>query len=214
MKKFLATLLSLALCLGVATGCAGKETPVANSGKDVAETGVKEIPSLKIAFSPYADADQITTATEPLEQLLQAKLLEKGYDVKEIDMTAGTSYTAVGEALSAGSADIGFISGGNYVLFSDDCDVLLTALRYAINKDSDNPADWNDGTIEENTQDMSTYYRCILLAGPSEKGQALLAKVNNGEELTWDDLNSATWSVLSPTSASGYIYPCLWLQEH
>ena len=210
MKKFLATLLSLALCLGVATGCAGKETPAANSGKDVAETGVKEIPSLKIAFSPYADADQITTATEPLEQLLQAKLLEKGYDVKEIDMTVGTSYTAVGEALSAGSADIGFISGGNYVLFSDDCDVLLTALRYAITKDSDNPADWN----EENTQDMSTYYRCILLAGPSEKGQALLAKVNNGEELTWDDLNSATWSVLSPTSASGYIYPCLWLQEH
>ena len=152
MKKFLATLLSLALCLGVATGCAGKETPAANSGKDVAETGVKEIPSLKIAFSPYADADQITTATEPLEQLLQAKLLEKGYDVKEIDMTVGTSYTAVGEALSAGSADIGFISGGNYVLFSDDCDVLLTALRYAINKDSGNPADWNDGTIEENTQ--------------------------------------------------------------
>ena len=214
MKKFLATLLSLALCLGVATGCAGKETPAANSGKDVAETGVKEIPSLKIAFSPYADADQITTATEPLEQLLQAKLLEKGYDVKEIDMTVGTSYTAVGEALSAGSADIGFIPGGTYVLFSDACDVLLPALRYAINKDSDNPADWNDGTIEENTQDMSTYYRCILLAGPSEKGQALLAKVNNGEELTWDDLNSATWSVLSPPSAPGYIYPCLWLQEH
>ena len=46
MKKFLATLLSLALCLGVATGCAGKETPAANSGKDEAETGVKENPSL------------------------------------------------------------------------------------------------------------------------------------------------------------------------
>ena len=98
--------------------------------------------------------------------------------------------------MSAGSADIGFISGGNYVLFSDDCDVLLTALRYAINKDSEDPKDWNDGTIEENTdQDMSTYYRSIILAGPSEKGQELLAKVNNGEELTWDDLNSATWAV-------------------
>lgn len=74
--------------------------------------------------------------------------------------------------------------------------MLLTALRYAINKDSENPADWNDGTIEENTEDMSTYYRCILLAGPSEKGQELLSKVNAGEELTWDDLNSATWAVL------------------
>ena len=214
MKKFLASILTLALCLGLATGCAGKQTPAENDTESAGETGVKEIPSLKIAFSPYADADQITTATEPLEQLLQAKLLEKGYDVKDIDMTVGTSYTAVGEALSAGSADIGFISGGNYVLFSDDCDVLLTALRYAINKDSENPADWNDGTIEENTKDMSTYYRCIILAGPSEKGQELQAKVNAGEELTWDDLNSATWSVLSPTSASGYLYPCLWLQNH
>ena len=74
--------------------------------------------------------------------------------------------------------------------------------------------DWGDGTIEENTEDMSTYYRCILLAGPSEKGQELLSKVNAGEELTWDDLNSATWAVLNPTSASGYIYPSLWLQEH
>lgn len=214
MKKFLASILTLTLCLGLATGCAGKQTPAENNTESAGETGVKEIPSLKIAFSPYADADQITTATEPLEQLLQAKLLEKGYDVKDIDMTVGTSYTAVGEALSAGSADLGFISGGNYVLFSDDCDVLLTALRYAINKDSENPADWNDGTIEENTEGMSTYYRCILLAGPSEKGQELLSKVNAGEELTWDDLNSATWAVLNPTSASGYIYPSLWLQEH
>ena len=122
MKKFLASILTLALCLGLATGCAGKQTPAENDTESAGETGVKEIPSLKIAFSPYADADQITTATEPLEQLLQAKLLEKGYDVKDIDMTVGTSYTAVGEALSAGSADIGFISGGNYVLFSDDCD--------------------------------------------------------------------------------------------
>mgnify|MGYP002549110691 CR=1 FL=1 len=214
MKKFLASILTLALCLGLATGCAGKQTPAENNTESAGETGVKEIPSLKIAFSPYADADQITTATEPLEQLLQAKLLEKGYDVKDIDMTVGTSYTAVGEALSAGSADIGFISGGNYVLFSDDCDVLLTALRYAINKDSENPADWNDGTIEENTKDMSTYYRCIILAGPSEKGQELQAKVNAGEKLTWEDLDKATWAVQKTSSSAGYIYPTLWLMEN
>ena len=206
-KKISALLLSLALCAGLLAGCGTGETAEAPS-----DTDVQQVDSLKIAFSPYADADLISESTEPLEQLLKAKLLEKGYDVGEIDMTVGTSYTAVGEALSAGSA--GFISGGNYVLFSDDCDVLLTALRYAINKDSENPADWNDGTIEENTEGMSTYYRCILLAGPSEKGQELLSKVNAGEELTWDDLNSATWAVLNPTSASGYIYPSLWLQEH
>ena len=228
MRKFVVPALSLALCLGLVTGCSSKtsapaetsasaeETPSETSAEDSSEAESTEPPSvdsLKIAFSPYSDADTITTATEPLENLLKEELLTKGYDVADIDMTVGTSYTAVGEALSAGSADIGFISGGNYVLFSDDCDVLLTALRYAINKDSENPKDWNDGTIEENTDQMSTYYRSIILAGPSEKGQELLAKVNNGEELTWDDLNSATWAVMGPTSASGYIYPSLWLQE-
>ena len=222
MKKFVVPALSLALCLGLTAGCSSKtDAPAASTAAASAESTseaaasaeTKSIDSLKIAFSPYADADTITTATEPLENLLKETLLEKGYDVKDIDMTVGTSYTAVGEALSAGSADIGFISGGNYVLFSDDCDVLLTALRYAINKDSEDPKEWNDGTIEENTDKMSTYYRSIILAGPSEKGQELLAKVNNGEELTWDDLNSATWAVMGPTSASGYIYPSLWLNE-
>ncbi|WP_287224893.1 PhnD/SsuA/transferrin family substrate-binding protein [Oscillibacter sp.] len=133
-KKISALLLSLALCAGLLAGCGAGETAEAPS-----DTDVQQVDSLKIAFSPYADADLISESTEPLEELLKAKLLEKGYDVGEIDMTVGTSYTAVGEALSAGSADIGFISGGNYVLFSDDCDVLLTALRYAINKDSENP---------------------------------------------------------------------------
>lgn len=208
-KKISALLLSLALCAGLLAGCGTGETAEAPS-----DTDVQQVDSLKIAFSPYADADLISESTEPLEELLKAKLLEKGYDVGEIDMTVGTSYTAVARPSAPGSADLGFISGGNNVLFSDDCDVLLTALRYAINKDSENPADWNDGTIEENAEDMSTYYRCILLAGPSEKGQELLSKVNAGEELTWDDLNSATWAVLNPTSASGYIYPSLWLQEH
>ena len=215
MRKFVVPALSLALCLGLTAGCSSKtDAPAASTGETTAAASAestseaaasaetKSIDSLKIAFSPYADADTITTATEPLENLLKETLLEKGYDVKDIDMTVGTSYTAVGEALSAGSADIGFISGGNYVLFSDDCDVLLTALRYAINKDSEDPKEWNDGTIEENTDKMSTYYRSIILAGPSEKGQELLAKVNNGEELTWDDLNSATWAVMGPTSAS------------
>lgn len=223
MKKSIALILALLLCMSLLAGCGSKEAPAPAveaapaeeaPAETAAEPAITEIDSLKIAFSPYADADTIIASTKPLEELLKATLLEKGYDVKKVETTVGTSYTAVGEALSAGSADVGFISGGNYVLFSDDCDVLVTALRKAINKDSLNAADWNDGTIEEYTSDFATYYRCIVLAGPTEKGQELIAKVNNGEELTWDDLNSATWTVLNPTSASGYIYPCLWLQSN
>ena len=73
MKKVVAMMLSLVLALGLMAGCGQKDA--GTSG------GTKTIESLKIAFSPYADADQIATATEPLEALLKAKLLEKGYDV-------------------------------------------------------------------------------------------------------------------------------------
>ena len=83
MKKVVAMMLSLVLTLGLMAGCGQKDAGTAG--------GTKTIESLKIAFSPYADADQITTATEPLEALLKAKLLEKGYDVQNIDMTVGTS---------------------------------------------------------------------------------------------------------------------------
>ena len=51
------------------------------------------------------------------------------------------------------------------------------------------------------------------LAGPSEKGKELADKVNSGEDITWDDLNSANWSVMSSSSPAGYIYPSLWLQD-
>ncbi len=214
MKTVFARTLPLVLTLCLLSACGGGQGDADPSAPaDKPESGPATVERLVIAFSPYADSDTISTATAPLEELLRQKLLEKGYDVQTVDMSVGTSYTAVGEALSAGSADIGFISGGNYVLFSDDCDVLLTALRYAIDKDSEDPADWNDGQVEKNTEDMSTYYRSILLAGPSEKGRALTAKVMAGEDLTWEDLNGASWAVMGPTSASGYIYPSLWLQE-
>ena len=75
-KKISALLLSLALCAGLLAGCGTGETAEAPS-----DTDVQQVDSLKIAFSPYADADLISESTEPLEELLKAKLLEKGYEV-------------------------------------------------------------------------------------------------------------------------------------
>lgn len=50
-----------------------QETTAAASAESTSEAAAsaetKSIDSLKIAFSPYADADTITTATEPLENL-------------------------------------------------------------------------------------------------------------------------------------------------
>ena len=96
MRKFVVPALSLALCLGLTAGCSSKtDAPAASTGETTAAASAestseaaasaetKSIDSLKIAFSPYADADTITTATEPLENLLKETLLEKGYDVKD-----------------------------------------------------------------------------------------------------------------------------------
>ena len=46
-----------------------------------------------------------------------------------------------------------------------------------------------------------------MIAGPSEIGRTLAAKVNAGEELTWEDFNSAMWCTQGPTSSAGTVYP-------
>ena len=209
-KKLLAVVLAVTCAIGM-SACSSSNN---QQTSDTTAVDAQVIDEFNIAFAPYDASETMLAETEPLKGLLQEKLLEKGYDVKDINLTVGASYEAVGEALSAGTADAGFISGGTYVLYDEDCDVLLTALRAAYSKDSDNPADWNDGTEGKYTDEMSKYYKSIIIAGPSAKGQELAAKVNNGEELTWDDLNSATWSVMSASSASGYIYPSLWLYDN
>ena len=99
---------------------------------------------MRIAFVPSREPEEIITATEPLKQMLTDELATLGYDVGEVDITVGTSYEAVGEALAAGTADVGLIPGGTYVLYDDGCDVLLTATRDGLSIDSDNAKDWND----------------------------------------------------------------------
>lgn len=216
-----------ALAVGLVAGCGSKNDNNGNasnspsnspssSASASADTGSagKEIKELKISFVPSKDPDTITTATEPLKELLKKQLATEGYNVDKVSIDVGTTYEAVGEALDAGSTDIGFIPGGTYVLYSDGADVILTATRAGLSNDSDNPKDWNDNKPTTATDKQATYYRALFIAGPSKKGQELAAKVNNGEQLTWDDLNSANWAVMSTSSSAGYIYPTLWLQKN
>lgn len=221
MKKALSLLLAGAMCAGLLSGCGqsapSQSTPASGStstASDTAEAANKSIDTLRIAFVPSREPDEIITATEPLKQMLTDELAKLGYDVGKVDITVGTSYEAVGEALSAGTADVGLIPGGTYVLYDDGCDVLLTATRDGLSIDSDNAKDWNDNAPTEPTTEQVTSYRALMIAGPSEKGKALAAKVNAGEALTWEDVSSVNWSVANSSSPAGYIYPSLWLQEN
>jgi len=173
-----------------------------------------DLEELVVYFVPSRDAEEIEKATEPLEGLLKEELASQGFEFDSIDITVGTSFEAVGEALASGTAHVGFIPGGTYVLYDNDVDVALTATRFGLSHDSENPADWNTAPTAQ-TEEQVTYYRALVIAGPSEKGQELAAKINNGEELTKEDLESAIWGVQGSTSSSaGYIYPSLWLEEN
>ena len=138
-----------------------------------------------------------------------------GYDIDEVDITVGTSYDATGEAMSAGSIDLGWLPGGTYALYSDDTDVILTATRNGLSNDSENPADWNgEANATQKNGPQVTYYRSLIYATPSEYGKKLAEKVNNGEKLTWEDLDGAKWAVQKTSSSAGYIYPTMWLMEN
>ena len=201
--------LSLLMIIVLLAACGGNNKGTAtDGGKD------KKIDKLSISFVPSRDPQEIITATEPLKALLKTELTAQGYEVGTVDITVGTNYEAVGEALSAGTTDVGLIPGGTYVLYDDGAEVILTATRAGLNNDSDNPVDWNKNEPTEGTEVQATSYRALLIAGPSEKGQALAAKVNAGTALTFEDLNDVSWNVMSSSSPAGYIYPALWLKEN
>lgn len=221
MRKFLLVLMTLLVSV-VLMACGGEpststDTEIESNTTTDSQTAATENKTLKklsIGFVPSRDPEEIITATEPLKELLTAELATLGYDVGEVDITVGTNYEAVGEALSAGTTDIGLIPGGTYVLYDDGAEVILTATRAGLSNDSDNPADWNKNEPTEPTTNQAISYRALLIAGPSEKGKAIAEKVNNGEEVTFEDLDELNWNVMSSSSPAGYIYPALWLKEN
>ena len=174
-----------------------------------------KLDKLTLEFVPSKDADVIITGTKNLPELLKAELAKLGYEVGEVDITVGTSYEATGEAMAAGTIDIGWLPGGTYALYSDEVDVILTATRAGLSNDSTDPKTWNgDANKTLPTDEQVTFYRSLIYATPSAYGKELAAKVNASEPLTWDDLLKANWAVLKTSSSAGYIYPTMWLMDN
>ena len=175
MKRFLALLSVLVLSMSMLVGCGSKTA---------------DNDELVVYFVPSRDPAEIQKATKPLAEMLKAELSKLGYDFEKVRIEVGTSFEAVGEALSSGTAQVGFIPGGTYVLYDDGVDVALTATRFGLNHDSENPADWNTAPTE-NTNNKVKYYRSLVIAGPSEKGHiypSLWLQENFGISIT--DLKS------------------------
>lgn len=222
MKKTVALLFALVMAFSV---CACSQPAPAEETTE--ETAVTAAPAeetsaekphfdkLTLEFVPSKDADVIITGTKNLPELVKAEMSNLGYDIDEVDITVGTSYDATGEAMSAGSIDLGWLPGGTYALYSDDTDVILTATRNGLSNDSTDPKTWNgEANATQKNGPQVTYYRSLIYATPSEYGKKLAEKVNNGEALTWEDLDGAKWAVQKTSSSAGYIYPSMWLMAN
>ncbi len=208
MKKTVALLLALVMVLALCA-CGQSAAPAASNGN--------HFDKLTLEFVPSKDADVIIAGTANLPELVKAEMAKLGYEIDEVDITVGTSYDATGEAMAAGSIDVGWLPGGTYAIYSQnkEVDVILTATRAGLSNDSENPADWNgEANKTLPTENQVTFYRSLIYAAPSEKGKALAAKVNAGESLTWDELNDCTWAVGNTSSSAGYIYPTMWLMNN
>ena len=86
MKRSLALLLTLVMSLGLLAGCGSKDTTADEPQQD-GESGAKQIETLKVAFVPSREPQEIITATEPLKQLLKDELAKEGYEVGEVSIT-------------------------------------------------------------------------------------------------------------------------------
>ena len=204
MKKIIAMLLALVMVSALFVG--GSVSAFADN---------QHFDKLTLEFVPSKDADVIIAGTANLPELVKAEMAKLGVDIDEVDITVGTNYDATGEAMSAGSIDLGWLPGGTYALYSDDTDVILTATRNGLSNDSEDPATWNgeaNQTLKNGPQ--VTFYRALIYAAPSEYGKKLAEKVNNGEALTWEDLDGAKWAVQKTSSSAGYIYPTMWLMKN
>jgi len=168
--------------------------------------------NLSVFFVPSRDNATLVQGISYLPDLLKAEMSDLGYDFDTVSVYVGTSYEAVGEALDAGTADIGFIPGGTYAVYSDgeNMDVALTATRGGLNKDSSDAKDWNDGqpTLSD-SENQVTYYRSIGIVGQTTKGRELANIINSGGEITWEDLQDCKIGVQSVTSSAGRVYPSL-----
>ena len=72
---------------------------------------------LVVYFVPSRDSKEIQSATQPLADMLKEELAKEWFEFNKIRVEVGTSFEVVGEALESGTAHVGFIPGGTYVLY-------------------------------------------------------------------------------------------------
>lgn len=178
--------------------------------------------TLVIQFVPSTSVDAaMLTKLKGLEALLEAELLKSGFDIN-INISIGTSYASVIEAMASGQVHVGFLTAQQYAFttleYPSKVEVLLTSVRSAYNAqiDSEGKEITDLNTIITNsrasgynaslhpTVKVSSYYAMLIVR---------TADFNAGFDSV-ADLAGKKVATQSDTSGSGYLYPSFLLHEN
>lgn len=174
-----------------------------------------KVETLNIVISPNISEETFLKYENEFSSVLKSELLNNGYDVNELNIQLATSNIQATEMIITQVADIGFLTKLSYFENRDsNLEVLLSQLDYSYNLETDDINIWNDKAQLESSKTLLDRHYAGIYLGSSPKGQELYAKFNQGESLTWIDLNSAKWCHVLVTSQEGYIYPSLWLIDN
>lgn len=178
--------------------------------------------TLIIQFVPSTTIDSAKlTLLKTLEEILEAELLGDGFEIN-VNISVGTSYASVIEAMASGQVHVGFLTAQQYAFvtteYPGEVNVLLTAVRNAYNAQVDGTnlitdtdtiiANANADGYDASTTDtvkVSSYYSMLLVrtedyAAYQAAGIDWLAGKNVATQTT--------------TSGSGYTYPSYLLYQN
>jgi phosphonate transport system substrate-binding protein len=179
--------------------------------------------TLVIQFVPSVSIDSaLLTKVRNLEGLLEDSLSEKGFE-KNINISIGTSYASVIEAMASGQVHAGFLTAQQYAFttleYPGKVDVLLTSVRNAYTAQLNGTTVITDNqTILSNmnavgytaattpTVKVSSYYSALYV----RNAQAAQVTAAGGWQ-NW--IKGKTIATQGTTSGSGYVYPAVLLDE-
>ena len=120
MKRALAALLSLALCLAL-TACAKSDAPRDGDRPDAANTAQEDVNGIPVSVqindtlhvefvAGDRDVDELLALQSAFPQALSDALEKQGVTFDTIGVTFGTSDEATLEAIRSGAVDVGFVT--------------------------------------------------------------------------------------------------------
>lgn len=173
----------------------------------------QKIEIITVGIAPVAIPSDILAASESFSAELRSYLFDKGYDVSSLKVKVYETHEDLRRALENQEVDIAYLPSTQYLRVIDTTQYLASVTRLQLDMNSD-LVDYNQATQSNKPIANIAYRNALIYTGPSAYGKELYQKFVNNEDITWIDLNVASWCHVVVTDLEGYIYPSLWLVDN